>query len=53
MRFWMFSGVHLVVTARFTLHTAKRDWFQAKDYCEFLGERLAVLDTEEKIQETR
>ena len=34
----------------FTLHDDDdADWFTAKSRCEALGQRLAVLDTEEKL----
>ena len=38
---------------RFTLHNEERTWFEAKDHCESLGQRLAVLDMPEKREEAK
>ena len=44
------SGAEMVGSAFiFTLHYEEVDWYTAKSRCEALGQRLAVLDTEEKL----
>ena len=45
-------GPGLVISAvNFTLHNDTVDWPTAKSRCEALGQRLAVLDTEQKQTE--
>ena len=44
------SGLEMVESAvNFTLHTENVDWTTAKSRCETLGEKLAVLDTKDKL----
>ena len=44
------TGVKLVVSAvTFTRHDDTVDWNTAKSRCEADGQRLAVLDTREKL----
>ena len=46
----MFYGADasVVSAVNFTLHDEKVHWHTAKSRCEALGQRLAVLDTEDK-----